>query len=135
MAQADRAASSARTEVGRGLLIYDGDCGFCTRTAAWLKRRLPRGHEVRASQRIADLDTFGLSRREVHEAAFWIDPDGRQYRAHLAIVRALESSGRVLGFVARLGRIWPFEPIAERLYFVIARNRHRFPGAADHCRI
>ena len=121
--------------VDRGLLIYDGDCGFCSRTAAWLRRRLPRGYEVRASQRIEDLDSFNLSRREVHDAAYWIDPDGRQHRGHLAIVRALESSGGVLGPVARLGRVWPFEPLAAWLYDVIARNRHRFPGAADHCQI
>jgi predicted DCC family thiol-disulfide oxidoreductase YuxK len=127
-------SNRASMGVRSGLLIYDGDCGFCSRTAAWLRRRLPHGYEVQASQRI-DLGSFKLSRREVHEAAYWIDPDGRQYRAHLAIVRALESSGGILGFVATLGRIWPFEPIAERLYFLIARNRHRFPGASDHCRI
>ena len=121
--------------VGRGLLMYDGDCGFCSRTAAWLRRRLGPGFEVTASQRIQDLDAFDLSRRDVHEAAYWIDPNGRRYRAHLAIVRALESSGGVLGYLATIGRIWPFEPLAERLYFLIARNRHRFPGAADHCRI
>jgi predicted DCC family thiol-disulfide oxidoreductase YuxK len=131
----NKATSTRGTSVGSGLLIYDGDCGFCSRTAAWLRRRLPRGYEVQASQRIEDLYAFKLTRREVHEAAYWIDPDGRQHRAHLAIIRALESSRGLLGFVAKLGRIWPFEPVAERLYFVIARNRHRFPGAADHCRI
>ena len=123
------------TSIGRGLLISDGDCGLCSRTAAWIRHRLPRGYEVRASQGIADLDAFRLSRQEVHEAAYWIDPDGRQHRAHLAIVRALESSGGALGFVARLARVWPFEPLAGWLYFLIARNRHRFPGGADHCRI
>jgi len=131
----NEAVSIRGVSVGRGLLIYDGDCGFCSRTAAWIRQRLPRGYEVQASQRIGDLDSFKLSRRHVHEAAYWIDPDGRQHRAHLAIVRALESSGGLLGLVAKLGRIWPFEPVAERLYLLIARNRHRFPGASDHCRI
>ena len=123
------------TSVDRGLLIYDGDCGFCSRTAAWIRRRLPRGYQVQASQRIENLDSFKLNRRQVHEAAYWIDPDGRHHRAHLAIVRALESSGGLMGSVARLGRVWPFEPLVAWLYDVIARNRHRFPGAADHCRI
>ena len=128
-------AASIRTDIGRGLLIYDGDCGLCSRTAAWIRRRLRRGYEVMASQRIPDLDRFGLTRREVHEAAYWIDPDGTRHGAHRAIVRALEESGGVLGFVAKIGRIWPVEPVAQWLYFLIARNRHRFPGAADHCRL
>ena len=131
----NEAVSTRGTSVARGMLIYDGDCGFCSRTAAWIRRRLPLGYEVRASQRIEDLDAFELTRREVHEAAYWIDPDGQQHRAHLAIVRALESSGGILGSLATIGRVWPFEPVAERLYFLIARNRHRFPGATDHCRI
>ncbi len=120
--------------IKRGLLIYDGDCGLCSRTAAWIRTRLGPGYEITASQRIKNLEVrFGLTRREVHEAAYWIDPDGTAHRAHRAIVRALEESGGILGFVAKIGRIWPFEPVAQWLYFLIARNRHRFPGASDRC--
>ena len=129
----DAVPARAETGVGRGLLIYDGDCGLCSRTAAWIRRRLGRGYEVVASQRIPNLERFGLTRRGVHEAAYWIDPDGTRHRAHRAMVRALEESGGILGFVAKIGRIWPFEPVAQWLYFLIARNRHRFPGASDRC--
>ena len=127
--------SRAGTRIDRGLLIYDGECGFCSRTAAWLRRRMPEGFEIQPSQRIEHLDELGLDRVEVHEAAYWIDPDGRKHRGHLAIIRALEASGGVLGFVSRTGKVWPVEPLASWLYDVVARNRHRLPGASDHCHL
>lgn len=121
--------------MGQGLLIYDGDCGFCTRTAAWLRRRLPKGYEVQASQRLADLEELGLDRRRVHEAAYWIDPDGRRHRGHRAIIRALESSRGVLGLLSKAAGAWPLDSLASWVYAVVARNRHRFPGATDHCHL
>ena len=124
-----------RERVGSGLLIYDGDCGLCSRTAAWLRRRLPARYRVEASQRMPDLDVFSLTRREVHEAAYWVDPDGTTHRAHRAIKRALQASGGMLGWLAGLMGLWPIEPVAERVYFLIARNRHRFPGSSDSCRV
>ncbi len=125
---------SVSTEIGRGLLIYDGDCGFCTRTAAWIRRRLPAGYEVQASQRLADLERLGLTRAQVHDAAYWIDPDGTRHPAHLAIARSLEAAGGVLRLAGRVMTVWPIERLAGWVYRVIARNRHRLPGSTDHCK-
>jgi predicted DCC family thiol-disulfide oxidoreductase YuxK len=125
----------AHADIGRGLLIYDGDCGFCTRTAGWLRRRLPEGYRIEPSQRIEHLEDLGLDRAKVHEAAYWVDPDGRQHRGHRAIVRAVESSGGVLGPLSRVTKVWPLDPLASWVYEVVARNRHRFPGATDHCHL
>ena len=128
-------ATQARTHIGRGLLIYDEDCGFCTRTAAWLRRRLPKGYEIRPSQRLTNLEELGLDRMKVHEAAYWIEPDGRRHRGHRAIIRAVESSGGVLGPLTKAAKVWPLDPLASWVYGVIARNRHRLPGATDHCQL
>jgi predicted DCC family thiol-disulfide oxidoreductase YuxK len=122
------------TRIGKGLLIYDGDCGLCSRTAAWLKRRLPAGYEVQPSQRL-ELEAFDLTRPEVHEHAYWIDPDRTQHRGHRAIARALEASGGTLGFLAPAMRVWPISPLAAWIYHLVARNRHHFPGASDRCRL
>lgn len=126
---------SARTEIeiGKGVLIYDGDCGFCTRTAAWLRRRLPPGYETRPSQRLPNLEELGLDRRKVHEAAYWIDPNGRKHRGHRAIMRAVESSGGMLGPLSRLMKVWPFDPLASWVYGIVARHRHLLPGGTDSC--
>src|SRR5688500_13587157 len=112
----------AEAKVEKGLLVYDGDCGFCERTASWLRRRLPDGYAVRPSQKL-DLDQLGLSRREVHEAAYWIEPDGTLHRGHRAVIRAFEAVGGTIGPLARLTKAWPIDSVASWVYGVIARNR------------
>src|SRR5687768_17462072 len=105
-------ATIERTEIGRGLLIYDGDCGFCTRSAEWLRGRLPGGYRIAASQRVPNLEELGLDKRKVHEAAYWIDPDGTQHRGHRAILRAVELSGGALGSMSKTAKVWPIDPLA-----------------------
>jgi predicted DCC family thiol-disulfide oxidoreductase YuxK len=127
--------TTIRTDLGRGLLIYDGDCGFCERTARWLRKRLPEGYEIQPSQRLPNLEGLGLDKEKVHEAAYWIDPDGTKHRGHRAIMRAVESSGGMMAPLARATKGWPLDPLASWVYGVVARNRHRFPGASDHCHL
>jgi predicted DCC family thiol-disulfide oxidoreductase YuxK len=126
-------ATRERAAVGKGLLIYDGDCGFCTRTAAWLRRRLPSGFQVEASQNMPNLEELGLDRKQVHEAAYWIDPDGTAHRGHRAILRAVTASRGAFGSMAGIMKVWPFDPIAAGVYSVIARHRHLLSGRTDHC--
>jgi predicted DCC family thiol-disulfide oxidoreductase YuxK len=125
---------AVRASIGNGLLIYDGDCGFCERSARWIKRRLPQGYEVQPSNKL-DLAELGLDNKQVHEAAYWIDPDGTKHRGHRAILRAVELSRGALGPLAKVARVWPIDPLASWVYGVIARNRHHLPGASDHCHI
>lgn len=119
--------------IGKGMLIYDGRCGFCARTAAWLRRRLPATYRIEASESIANLGELGLDRKQVDEAAYWIDPDGTRHRGHRAVLRALESAGGPLGLVAGLAKRRPIDRIAAGAYDLVARNRHRFAGSTDRC--
>jgi predicted DCC family thiol-disulfide oxidoreductase YuxK len=128
-------SAQAETRIGKGLLIYDGDCGFCERTANWLRRRLPKDYEIQPSQRLPNLQELGLDKVKVHEAAYWIDPDGTKHRGHRAIMRAVESSGGILSPLARVTKVWPLDPLVSWVYGAVARNRHRFPGASDHCHL
>ena len=118
----------------KGLLIYDGECGFCTRTAEWLRKRLARDYGVRPWQGIEDLRALGLDEAKVQENAYWVDQHGRRHRGHLAVIAALEASGGLLGSLSRAGRTRPLEPLAAWIYKVVARNRRRLPGATTHCR-
>ncbi|RMH78140.1 MAG: DUF393 domain-containing protein, partial [Actinomyces sp.] len=83
------------------MLVYDGDCGFCTASAHWIARRLPAGTPVVAAAD-ADLDGLGLSDHDVATAAWWIDPDGGRHRGHRAIARALVAAGGLWTLVGRM---------------------------------
>ena len=117
------------------LLIFDGDCGFCTSTANWARRRLPRRVAVRPWQRIPDLASYRLSTRDVSAAAYWIDAKGRTHRAHFAVAEAFRTIGGIWWLVGTLMRVPPFSWIAEVAYDVVARNRHRLPGGTPACQL
>ena len=119
-------------EVGP-LLVFDGDCGFCTRSARWIQRKLPDGVRVEPGQAL-DLDELGLTVDDVTGAAWWLSPDRpRPARGHEAIGRALAAAGGAWGAVGRLIVRRPGSWLARPVYAVIARNRHRMPGGIPAC--
>ena len=116
------------------MLIFDGDCGFCTTSAAWIERRLPADIRV-APWQILDLDEFGLTETDVTTAAYWIDNRGSAHRGHRAVGRALIAAGGLWGIVGRIIITPPVSWLAAPVYSLVARYRHRMPGASDACRV
>lgn len=117
-------------------LVYDADCGFCTRSARWIESHLPGGSALRVSSwQEADLPALGLTPAEGMAAAWFVEAGGSRRRGHLAIAAALVAVGGVWGPVGRViaSRLmsWP----ATRVYACVARNRHRMPGGTPTCRI
>lgn len=122
------------SSTAEGLLIYDGDCGFCTATAGWIERRLPDGAQVSPWQALNIAD-FDLTEDDVSTAAYWVDPGGRAHRGEDGIALSLVAAGGFWGLLGRLMRKSPFRQMARVLYPIIARNRHRLPGSTNSCRL
>lgn len=116
------------------MLIYDGDCGFCTVAARWVEERLDSAIPVRSWQSL-DLEEYDLSEAEVSTAAYWIDPDGSPRRGHLAVGRALETVGGLYRGIGWLLLHPPVSWLARPGYGLVARYRYRLPGSTDACRI
>ena len=82
-----------------------------------------------------DLAALGLTEAEVTSAAYWIDAEGRAHRGHRAIGRSLMAAG---GFWRLLGRLVITPPIswlATLGYALVAKYRHKLPGATEACRL
>lgn len=116
------------------LLVFDGDCGICSRLAALTRRLvLPpgRGH-VEPYQRL-DLARYGLTREACGEALQFVTPGGRVYAAQDAVARVL-LAGRV-GWrpFGRLLTLPGVNAVAGAGYRWVARNRYRLPGGTPAC--
>jgi len=116
------------------LLVFDGDCGFCTTSARWIERRLPTSVSVEPWQSL-DLDEIGLTRDDVASAAWWIDDLDQPQRGHLAIGHALRTAGGFWGLVGRVIITPPMSWLGRPAYWLVARFRYRLPGATDACRL
>lgn len=119
------------------VLVFDGDCAFCTTAADWAQRRFTHNERAHAWQLIGDdcLDVLGLSHDDVASAAWWIGRDGNRSRGHRAAGRALQAIGgtwRLLGWLALMP---PTSLIAAGIYRVVVRWRYRLPGGTPACRI
>jgi len=116
------------------MLVFDGDCGFCTSSARWIEARLPATVEVVPWQE-CDLDELGLTEADVTTAAYWIDDDGVAHRGHRAIGRSLMASGGAWRVIGRLVITPPISWLAVPVYALIAKYRYKLPGSTDACRI
>ncbi|MGW7101868.1 thiol-disulfide oxidoreductase DCC family protein [Streptomyces sp. NPDC054838] len=118
----------------RPVLVYDGDCGFCTASAGAARRLLRPSCEFTPWQS-ADLQSLGITRERAEYEALWVTPAGEVYGGAQAVARLLLSAGRgwpVLGAVLTLA---PMRWIAHGVYRVIAVNRRRLPGGTPACAV
>jgi predicted DCC family thiol-disulfide oxidoreductase YuxK len=116
------------------ILIFDGDCSFCTTSATWIEHRVPNDVRVEPWQRL-DLAALGLTEADVTTAAYWVDERGQKYRGHRSIAKALIAAGGAWKPVGVLLLIPPLSWLAAVGYLLVAKNRHRLPGGTPACKL
>ena len=110
------------------ILLYDGACGFCTRTVELAVERLPRGPVTWQPYQSADLAAYGLSEAEVASSVHLVETSGRITHGSAAVGRVLVLSGGAAGLLGRLVLAPPFAWLAEATYRLVSAVRHRLPG-------
>jgi predicted DCC family thiol-disulfide oxidoreductase YuxK len=121
------------TEPGRPLLIFDGDCGFCTTSARAGQRWL--GLEHVEPWQFLDLDTLPVIEAQCHEAVQWVAIDGTVSSAHEAVIASLRHAGGIWAVPGRLLAVPGLRSLAGVVYRTVARNRYRLPGGTPACRL
>jgi len=116
------------------LLVYDGDCAFCTLWVTRLSATLSSFPQTTTSQ-AADLEALGLSDDDVRDYAWLITPT--KQRAGAAAFSGLLRGQPQWGwrFLGHLLDTWPVSVLADLGYRFVARFRHRLPGSTASCEI
>ena len=122
----------------RATLIYDMDCGFCTRSAKWIE-----GHwsgaarpQLVGGQMIDDatLAAHGITRERLAAEAVWVERGNVRGGADAIAASMTAATGWVhllgvlisLPGMAQLGRL---------VYPYVAKHRHQMPGGTDACKL
>src|SRR5438445_7270308 len=92
----------------RPILLYDGDCAFCTACVRVLLRRVRPPVTLLAWQQV-DLEHYGVTRHEAQRAVQWLAPEGRREGAQ-AFAAVLRSTG---GFWWVIGALMRFPPLRQ----------------------
>jgi alpha-1,6-mannosyltransferase len=114
------------------VLIYDGDCAFCTRSARVIERWIPTNAKIEPWQ-FADLAALGTDESRAQDEVLWIDVDGQVYGGAQAVARLLVGAGGAWVVAGTLMRVPPISWIAHVVYRVVAANRYRLPGGTPAC--
>jgi predicted DCC family thiol-disulfide oxidoreductase YuxK len=114
------------------ILIFDGDCAFCTTSARWLQRRLGGAVPVEPWQ-FTDLPAYGTTAERAQYEVLWVDTAGEIHGGAQAFARWLIHTGglwRPLGVMITLP---PIRWVAAGVYRLIANNREKMPGGTPAC--
>ncbi|WP_265448024.1 thiol-disulfide oxidoreductase DCC family protein [Flexivirga meconopsidis] len=117
------------------ILVFDGDCGFCTRSAE-VAERIARDRFTVAPWQRLDLGALGLTRQECEEAVQFVRgscPRHTHVAGHRAIAAALRAAGRPWSVIGRVLTAPGVDVVAGRVYQWAAEHRHQLPGGTPAC--
>jgi len=114
------------------VLVFDGDCRFCSSAARFVLRRVRPDADVVAFQ-AADLAALGVTEERARRELLWVRPDGGVDGGAQAVASLLIAGGRGWRPLGLLGRTRPFGRLAAWGYRVVAANRARLPGGSAAC--
>jgi predicted DCC family thiol-disulfide oxidoreductase YuxK len=122
---------SSIDEAKQPMLVYDGDCGFCSRSIKFILGH-ERKHELLFVTRQSELGIrlrrqYGL---ETMESMLWIE-DGSVLTESSAVLRIASYVGGWCR-IAAIGSVIPLK-FRNWAYRLFARNRHRFARNSEQC--
>jgi predicted DCC family thiol-disulfide oxidoreductase YuxK len=117
----------------RAVLVFDGDCAFCTSCARILQGIGPDAQIV--PWQLADLAELGITEQQAADAVQWVALDGTVRSGHEAIAAILKTAGPIWKGIGRAILAPGISWLAARVYRLVADNRSRLPGGTPACAV
>lgn len=123
-----------RVNSGESVLVFDGDCGFCTTTANWIKRNSKIALEI-APYQWSDLSQYGLTTEEAAAKVQLVVGD-KVFAGHYCMAKLLLIQPNILLKAMGALMVAPgLNPISAKIYEWIAANRQKLPGGTPACKL
>jgi predicted DCC family thiol-disulfide oxidoreductase YuxK len=117
----------------RPVLVFDGDCAFCTNCARLLERIGPEAEIV--AWQLTDLDELGITAEQASDAVQCVQVDGTVRSGHEAIAAVLSAAGPLWKAIGRTLTLPGISWLAAKAYRLVASNRYRLPGGTPACAV
>ena len=124
----------ATSGAAKPVLIFDGDCGFCTTTANWIEKSSLTPVEIQPYQ-WAKLAKFGLTEQEA-AAKVQLVVGSKVFAGHHCMAKLLLIQPNALLKLLGAVMVMPgIDPISAKVYDWVAANRHKLPGGTPACKL
>jgi predicted DCC family thiol-disulfide oxidoreductase YuxK len=120
----------------RDVVLFDGNCRFCTAQAKRITRRFPRALIAENFQEATVLAKYaerGVTYDECMKQMQLVAHDGRVYGGAEAIARILVRGVPLVGLVAYLYYVPGVRQLANALYRIVAKYRYRIAAKKEPC--
>ncbi|WP_327111655.1 DUF393 domain-containing protein [Streptomyces sp. NBC_01341] len=118
----------------RPVLIYDGDCAFCTSSVVFAERHVRPRCEITPWQ-FADLESLGVTQGRAEYELLWTTPTGSVHGGAQAVAKLLLSAGGAWSVLGALLTLPPVRWLAHGVYRLVADHRDRMPGGTPACAV
>jgi len=116
------------------LLIFDGDCGFCTTTANYIAKRSNNSIEIKPWQYV-DFTNLPVTSAQCADQVYFLI-DGVPYGGHEAFAMILKSqSNELLKAFGSILMLKALRFITKPAYRLTAKYRHKLPGGTPACKL
>jgi predicted DCC family thiol-disulfide oxidoreductase YuxK len=113
------------------ILIFDGDCAFCSSSARVL-RKMTRNKVAIEPYQYLDLADYSLTQDQTSKAVYFVTPTDT-FSAAKAIARCLIDARTPWSIAGFLLNIPVVISVGELVYTWVSKNRHRLPGGTPEC--
>ena len=114
-------------------VLFDADCGFCTRSIRFL---VARGVTATCLPlQAVDLPGRGVDPARAVREMPAVLADGRVVYGADAVRAALSTGPRWMRLLAHVLAVRPLSALAHRVYGWVAAHRHRLPGGTSTCEL
>lgn len=116
----------------RPVLVYDGDCAFCTKSVQIMEQFIDPDVEVVAWQ-FADLGELGVTEERAMHEVLLVTPIGDVYGGAEAVAKLLAFERGFWSVPGALLQLPAVDRVAAKAYRLIADNRYKLPGGTAAC--
>jgi predicted DCC family thiol-disulfide oxidoreductase YuxK len=109
----------------RGILLYDGDCGFCAKSARWFQSHARTPVAVEPAHHHLPALPPQVAATALHQV-LWISPQGEIEGGSQAIIQALKATGHPI----QSALLQAAQPLTRQAYRFLATHR----PTASSCR-
>lgn len=118
----------------RPMLVFDGDCAFCTSAVELLRHRVRDDVDYVPWQHLA-ISALGLTEEACRQAVQWVPVVGPATSGGRAVCDLLASARQPWSTLGRVGALPGVRAFVELAYRAVAANRYRLPGGTPACQL